>query len=65
MKQANFDKMIDTLKAGKKLTFWTAYKGTETTAKHIPMFKNDKEDAPGFWIGKTYYMIPCIKITVS
>ena len=65
MKTKNFEKMIDTLKAGKTLTFWTAYNGTQCTARHIPMLKNDAEEKPGFWIGKTYYLVLCIKITVS
>ena len=65
MKQANYDKMIDTLNMGKTLTFWTAYRGTKCKAKHIPLFKNDAEEKSGFWIGKTYFLVPSIKITIS
>ncbi len=65
MKTANYNKLIDTLKEGKTVTFWTAYKGTKCTAKHIPLFKNDTEDKSGFWIGTTYFLVPSLKITVS
>ena len=65
MTDKNFNKMIDTLRSGKTLTFWTSYNGTKCTEKHITLFKNDVEEKPGFWIGKTYYLIPCIKITVN
>jgi len=65
MKQKEFDKIIETLASGKAVTFWTHSRGVRCTKKHIPLFRNDKQDAPGFWIGKTYYLIGGIKITVD
>lgn len=65
MTTKNFNKLIAELESGKTLTFWTVYTGTKCTKKHISLFKNDAEDKPGFWIGKTYFLLPSIKITVS
>jgi len=65
MKTANFKKIIDTLQSGKTITFWTAHRGTKVSAKHIPLLKNEREDDQGLWIGKTFFLIPSIKMTVG